>query len=317
MAEPPRPLCPVLVGPTATGKTALVLKLARRLPIEVVSLDSRQVYRGLRLGTAQPSAAERAACPHHLIDFLEPEKRYSAQRFRADFVRLFGEIRARGAAPLLVGGAGMYLKAVSTGFFRLPEDAERLETIRGELAPLDDDAVRSRLAEADPDSARRIPAGDAYRNRRALEILALSGRTMSELAAEQRPDPALGLDFPVIRVDRPREALRARIAGRTDAMLAAGWLDEVAALREAHADTTPGLATLGYIQLVRHLRGELDLAAARDEIVLRTAQYAKRQRTWFRAVPTVGGGEPGDPAVSDLLARLVADALAARPPSSP
>lgn len=307
MAPPEsRALCPVIAGPTAVGKTALVVGLAARFPIEIVSLDSRQIYRGLRIGTAQPTGDELAACPHHLVDFLPPERRYSARRFRDDFVRTAREIRARGSVPVLVGGAGLYLKAVAEGFVPLPGDASDLARVRSAIAALDDDAARERLREVDPESWRRIPPADLYRTRRALEIQALAGVPRGDLARDQLPDPALGLDFPLIVLDRPRAELRMRIARRTDAMLAAGWLDETAALLERHAPDCPGLRTLGYRELVAHLRGEVALDDAVARVVQRTGQYAKRQQTWFRPLPRVATGAPDDPALVGTVETLLA-----------
>ena len=303
--------CPALVGPTAAGKTGLVLRLAREFPLEVISLDSRQVYRGLRIGTAQPTAEERAACPHHLVDFLPPTERYSARRFRDDFLRVHGEIVARGATPLLVGGTGLYLQVLQEGLMPLPDDGPDLARVRAELDALDDAAVRARLSEVDPASCARIAAGDRYRSQRALEIHLLSGRTMTELLAEQRPDPAGGLTFPVVLLARGRDELRDRIARRTDLMLAAGWIEETRAALERHGPDAPGMATLGYREIVRHLAGEMSLAETRDEIVLRTAQYAKRQRTWFRPRPRVAEGSPEAPAVAEALRHLLRDATCA------
>ncbi len=211
----PRGVCPALVGPTAAGKTALVTALAARLPLEVISLDSRQIYRGLVIGTAQPTAAELAACPHHLVDFVDPDEPYSAQRFRDDFTRVHGEITARGGVPLLVGGAGMYLTALVTGFMPIPgHTPERLQEVRRELERWDDRSVRERLAEVDPQAHRRIHPADRQRSQRALEVHMVSGRTQTELRAAQRPDPALGLAFPTFVLEREVADLEKRF-GRT------------------------------------------------------------------------------------------------------
>jgi len=306
----PRGVCPVIAGPTAVGKTALVVGLAARFPIEVVSLDSRQVYRGLRLGTAQPEAAELAACPHHLVDFLPPQERYSARRYRDDFRRVAAEIRARGRVPVLVGGAGLYLTAVRDGLFAMPDDPAALAGIRAELDALPDDEIRARLRDEDPASWQRIHARDRYRSQRALEIRRLAGETMSELLAARVPDPALGWDYPLVVLDRDRADLRARIERRLQTMMSTGWLDETAALLERHGPGCPGLRTLGYRELVAHLGGEADLPATLALVSLRTAQYAKRQRTWFRAQPQLCRGAPDDPGLRDALARLLERACA-------
>lgn len=305
---PPRGVCPVIAGPTAVGKTDLVVGLAARFPIEVVSLDSRQVYRGLRLGTAQPDAAELAACPHHLVDFLPPRERYSARRFRDDFQRVAAEIRARGRFPVLVGGAGLYLTAVRDGLFAMPDDPAALAGIRAELDALSDDEIRARLHDEDPASWQRIHARDRYRSQRALEIRRLAGETMSDLMAARRPEPALGWAYPLVVLDRDRDDLRARIARRLRGMIAAGWLEETAGLVAQHGAHCPGLSTLGYRELAAHLAGAADLETTLALVELRTGQYAKRQQTWFRSQTQLHCGSPDDPALRDTLARLVAAA---------
>ncbi|MFN2369554.1 MAG: tRNA (adenosine(37)-N6)-dimethylallyltransferase MiaA [Candidatus Krumholzibacteriia bacterium] len=299
----PSGVCPALVGPTAAGKTALVTALAGRLPLEVISLDSRQIYRGLVIGTAQPTAAERALCPHHLIDCVDPDERYSAQRFRTDFTQVHREIIARGGVPLLVGGAGLYLTALREGFMAIPgHSPERLAEVRAELAPLDDRAVRARLAQVDPQAHRRIHAGDRVRSQRALEVCLVSGRTLTALQADQRPDPALGLAFPAYVLEREVAELDARIAGRTAAMLAGGWLEETRGLLRRYRPDGPGLSSIGYREVVAHLRGELPADALAPAVVRATRQYAKRQRTWFRHVEAAGRFPPDDPALREALA---------------
>ncbi|MDO9170461.1 MAG: tRNA (adenosine(37)-N6)-dimethylallyltransferase MiaA [bacterium] len=310
-ADAARGVCPVIAGPTAVGKTALVVELAARFPIEIVSLDSRQIYHGLRLGTAQPDAAELAACPHHLVDFLPPQERYSARRYRDDFQRVAAEIRARGRCPVLVGGAGLYLTAVRDGLFDLPADPAALAAVRQELDALPDDEIRDRLRAEDPASWERIHARDRYRSQRALEIRRLAGEPMSGLMAARRPDPALGWDYPLVVLDRDRDDLRARIARRLQAMLDAGWLAETAALLARHAQDCPGLRTLGYRELVAHLAGETDLPAALAQVSLRTGQYAKRQQTWFRAQPQLCRGAPDDPGLREALLLLLERSCAA------
>ena len=254
-------VCPVIAGPTAAGKTGLVTALAAEFPIEVVSLDSRQIYRGLRIGTAQPTVEEQAACRHHLIDFLAPEEAYSAQRFRGDFCRVWEEIVARGRLPVLAGGAGMYLRAVTEGLFELPAGSEeRLPEVRAEVAALGDVALAAELGAVDPASHAKLHPNDRYRRTRALEVYRLAGRPLSELTALQDPEPALGLAFPLFVLERPVDELDARIALRTEQMLGAGWLEETRGLLENHAHDCPGLRSIGYAEVVRHLRGELAAA---------------------------------------------------------
>lgn len=304
-------ICPVIVGPTAVGKTALITALAREHPIEIISLDSRQLYRGLRIGTAQPTADELAVCRHHLVDFLPPEETYDAARYRRDFCRVYEEITARGGRPVVVGGAGLYLTAIREGFFDLDAAVRPLDEVRAELTPLDDAEVRARLHALDPGAWHRIHANDRYRSQRALEIGLVAGRPMSELSAHQSPRPALGLDFRVFVLERPVAELDARIAARTRAMLAEGWLEETRELLQTHDADCPGLASIGYREIVAHLRGDpapdglapaqVDNGPVEEAIVRVTRQYAKRQRTWFRKVAAQGRGLPELPGIAQAI----------------
>lgn len=296
----------VIVGPTAVGKTGLITRLAAEHPIEVISLDSRQIYRGLRIGTAQPTAEEQAACPHHLIDFVPPEEKYDAMRFRCDFERVYDGIAARGAVPVLAGGAGMYLKALREGFLEIPgNDPRRLAGIRTRHEELGDGDLQARLAAVDPASAARLHPNDRYRIARALEIHELSGRTMTELVAEQRLAPSRGLEFPAFVLELPVAELDERIARRTGLMLKHGWIEETEAALARHPADCPGLRSIGYREIVQMLQGGLrrnDLAPA---IVRATRRYAKRQRTWFRKTEAAGRGAPDSGALLQALrARL-------------
>jgi tRNA dimethylallyltransferase len=288
------------------GKTSLITSLADRFPIEVISLDSRQIYHELRIGTAQPTEDELAVCPHHLVDFVSPVEKYDAMRFRRDFERVFADIVTRGGVPILVGGAGMYLTALRDGFMKIPGSSpERLSEVRKNLEPLADEEVRARLLQVDPESHAAIHANDRYRNQRALEIFEISGLPMSVLKAEQAPDPALGLEFPTIVLERPVSELDERIARRTQTMLEDGWIDETKAALAKHPADCPGLLSIGYREIVRCLLGDLpreDLASA---IILVTRQYAKRQRTWFRNAPFIISGSPDSPGIQDTLLSLL------------
>lgn len=301
-------VCPVIVGPTAVGKTALITLLAREFPVEIISLDSRQIYRGLRIGTAQPTADELAICPHHLIDFLPLEETYDAARYRRDFCRVHAEITARGGRPVVVGGAGLYLTALREGFFDLGSEGRQLEAVRAELDALADDEIRRRLHAADPNTWHRIHANDRYRSQRALEICEVAGRPMSELAAAQHPRPALGLAFPVFVLERPVAELDARIAARTRVMLAGGWLEETRDLLTRHDAECAGLGSLGYREIVAHLQGRLAPAQLESAIIRVTRQYAKRQRTWFRKVEAVGRGRPEDDGMAAAVGRMMQEA---------
>ncbi len=305
-----RRLCPVIAGPTAVGKSRLVVELADTFPIEVISLDSRQIYHGLRLGTAQPGAAEQAACRHHLVDFLSPDEAYSAQRFRQDFTRIWTEIVGRGNLPVLVGGAGMYLKAVEEGLFQLPTGSQaRLPGVRAEVEALDPAAVDRALLQADPASAARLHSNDQYRRRRALEVCRLTGRPFSELMAEQAVCPAHGLAFPLVLLERSTPQLDARIAARTRVMLDEGWIEETRDLLRRHDPDGPGLRSIGYAEIVQHLHGGLAEQDLAPTIVMATRQYAKRQRTWFRSHPREGFGEPDARPVRAAVERVIERAL--------
>jgi tRNA dimethylallyltransferase len=295
------------VGPTAVGKTGLVTALAERFPLEVISLDSRQIYQGLRIGTAQPTAEELAVCPHHLVDYISPAEKYDAIRFRQDFEKVFVDIVGRGGVPILVGGAGMYLTALREGFMQIPgSSAERLAEVRADLDPLEDDEIRNRLSLVDPSSHSTIHPNDRYRSQRALEVFQISGRSMSALKSEQEPDPVLGLEFPTFVLDRPVPELDARISARTKLMLATGWIEETRAALEIYPADCPGLMSIGYREIVQFLQEGMGREELAPKIVLVTRQYAKRQRTWFRNAPHVGTGHPDNAAtLTEIEALLV------------
>jgi tRNA dimethylallyltransferase len=290
------------VGPTAVGKTALVTALAASVPLEVISLDSRQIYHGLRIGTAQPTAEELAVCPHHLIDFVSPAEKYNAIRFRRDFEKVFTEVSGRGGVAVLVGGAGMYLTALREGFMDIPGSTpERLAEVRAALDPLADETILKSLAEVDPASAGRLHPNDRYRLQRALEIHELSGMSMTELMARQKPEPALGLAYPTYVLERDVPGLDQRIAVRTEEMLATGWIGETEAALGKYPPHCPGLMSIGYREIVRHLRGGLAKDLLPAEIVRVTRQYAKRQRTWFRHVEKTWSGSPEEPLLPEMI----------------
>ncbi|WP_179401908.1 tRNA (adenosine(37)-N6)-dimethylallyltransferase MiaA [Burkholderia guangdongensis] len=280
-----------LLGPTASGKTAAALALAERRPIEIVSVDSALVYRGMDIGTAKPTRDERARVPHHLIDILDPADAYSAAAFRADALRLVGEIVARGHTPLLAGGTMLYYKALTQGLNDLPgaDPAVRAE--------LDADAARdgwpalhARLAQIDPETAARLAPNDSQRIQRALEVFMLSGQPMSALlAAPPRADDAAARYrfVPVALEPSDRAVLHARIAARFDAMLDAGFVDEVERLRrrdDLHLGL-PSMRCVGYRQAWEFLDGEIDYRTMRDKGIFATRQLCKRQITWLRAMP--------------------------------
>jgi tRNA dimethylallyltransferase len=272
-----------IVGPTASGKTAVGLEVARRLEAEVVSLDSRAVYRGMDIGTAKPTAEERGTVPHHALDLVEPDDRFSAGRFAAHVRPLLGEICGRGRLPLLVGGTGFFLRALTRPMFREPPlDAERREALARWLGRLGPEEASRWLAELDPEIAGRMGnAGGMQRRTRALEVALLSGRPLSWWQRHSAPHEE-PLRVAVAVLDVPHELLVARIEARLGEMVARGLLGEVARLRARYGDEAPGLNAHGYIEFIRHLRGERTLDEALEEVRRNTVAYTRRQRTWFR-----------------------------------
>lgn len=288
--EPPLVM---LLGPTASGKTAAALEIAERLPIEIVSVDSALVYRGLDIGTAKPGADERRRVAHHLIDLIEPTDSYSAARFLHDARTAIAQIRARGRLPLMVGGTMLYAKAFAQGLHDLPQaDPGLRRRIEEQAGAIGWPAMHARLAALDPATAARLRPGDAQRIQRALEIVALTGVPMSEWLARQRPETAPTGPIVTIALEpSSRNALHERIARRFRDMIAAGFVDEVRSLRargDLHAGL-PSIRCVGYRQLWRWFdegaRGGEDWQRTIDSGIAATRQLAKRQLTWLRAMP--------------------------------
>jgi tRNA dimethylallyltransferase len=282
-----------LAGPTAAGKSAVAMALAERLPIEIISVDSALVYRGMDIGTAKPSAADRAAVPHHLIDILDPTQVYSAARFAADAQRLVAEIRGRGRLPVLVGGTMLYFKALRDGLDALPEaDATVRAVLDAEAAARGWPAMHAELASIDPVTAKRLAPADAQRIQRALEVYRISGRPLSHwhqrgaLAAAQHAVARGPAAWPLLSLEPESRAwLHARIAERFDTMLATGLLEEVRALRgrpDLHAEL-PALRCVGYRQAWAALESG-QMGGLRDAGISATRQLAKRQLTWLRSI---------------------------------
>ena len=272
-----------IVGPTASGKSALALALAEEAGGEIVSCDSLQVYRGLDIGSAKPSAAEQARVRHHLIDVADPDQGFSAARYAELARAALADISARGRRVLVVGGTGLYLRALLLGLFEGPARDEPLRRRLERMAERFGDARLHRLLlRVDPEAAARLEPRDRVRVVRALEVFRASGRPLSEHL--RRPGQALtGFEVLTVGLSPPREELRRHVEARTDAMLARGLLDEVRALlARGYSPELRPLQAIGYRQAVDVLAGRLDLARARHDIVLKTMQYAKRQRTWFR-----------------------------------
>jgi len=277
------PVC--IAGPTGCGKTAAALAIAELLPVEIISVDSALVYRGMDIGTAKPSAAEQAAVPHHLIDILDPLDSYSAAEFVRDARRLAAEISARGRLPLLVGGTMLYFKALFDGLSALPQaDAELRAQIDAEALERGWPALHAELASLDPVTAARLAPGDSQRIQRALEVIRLTGRPLSELHAASRDE---GVDWPLFSLEpQDRGWLHERLAQRFDAMLDAGLVDEVRGLR-ARGDLSlqlPSMRCVGYRQVWEALDRD-DFSDLRERGIAATRQLAKRQVTWLRSMP--------------------------------
>ncbi len=280
----------LLLGPTASGKSALAMALAERFPIEIISVDSAQVYLGLDIGTAKPSLEERARVAHHLIDLVEPEQSYSAARFASDAQRLITEVSARGKLPLLVGGTMLYARALREGLHELPAANPAIRAaLDAQAARLGWPALHERLSRIDPQTAARLAPGDSQRIQRALEVYEASGQTLSHWLA-RAPQPALANEPPPLCIalePSDRSALHARIATRFRSMVEAGLIDELRALRlrpGLHAEL-PAMRSVGYRQVWAWLDegAKAPLADLLDRGVAATRQLAKRQLTWLRS----------------------------------
>jgi len=288
----PLPPAILLIGPTASGKTALALAAAERFPLEIVSIDSAQVFIDMDIGTAKPDAATLARFPHHLIDLITPEQRYSAAQFRADALRVMAEITARGNVPLLTGGTMLYVKALREGLADLPEaDAAVRARIDAEAAARGWPALHAELAVHDPVTAARLKPTDAQRIQRALEVVRLSGRPLGDFFDQQQAQALPYRLLPLALLPSDRAWLHARIAQRFDEMLAAGLVAEVEGLRSKyrlHAEL-PSMRCVGYRQVWEMLEGALPAAELRDRGVFATRQLAKRQLTWLKSMADIEG----------------------------
>lgn len=288
--DPGLPPAIFLMGPTASGKTDLAVELVRRLPLEIVSVDSAMIYRGMDIGTAKPDADLLKFAPHRLIDFLDPAETYSAARFRVDASREMADITAGGKVPLLVGGTMLYFRVLAHGLSALPSaDAQVRARIDALAANKGWRAVHERLRRVDPTAAARIHPNDPQRLQRALEVYELTGRPMTELCAQPRSQ---SLQYNIARLalmPANREGLRERIAGRFSDMLRRGLIDEVAALhrRPDLCAGMPALRTVGYRQVWDYLDGKIDHGEMITAAVASTGGLAKRQMTWLRGEPGV------------------------------
>jgi tRNA dimethylallyltransferase len=299
-----------VVGPTAVGKTAVAIALARSLDGEIVSADSRQVYRGMDIGTAKPTADELKLVPHHLIDIIDPSEAYDAVRFAADAERTIVEVLARGATPLVVGGTGFYVASLFRGLFEGPGRNPGVRASLTERAESEGPAaLHQELERVDPASAERIHVNDLSRVIRALEVHATTGRTLSEWRKEPDRVPAFSARY--VGLTLPREKLYERIDRRVDAMMTAGLLAEIEGLvsRGALSPDMPAASAVGYRELLPVIeRGEADITEAVALIKRNSKRYAKRQMTWFRSIEDVAwfdlDGRTPDDAAAVILALL-------------
>jgi tRNA dimethylallyltransferase len=298
----PPPVIAVL-GPTASGKSALGMALARNLGGEILCCDSMQVYRGMDIGTAKATAAERAEVPHHLLDVASPDEQFHAAAWAEAARAVIAEAAARERLAIIVGGTGLYFRALVRGLFDAPKpDPEIRARHQAQAAAEGTAALYARLATIDPEAAAKIKPGDLVRISRALEVFEQTGAPISQLRRQKAPPPPPLRMFSIV-LDFDLTLLRPRISTRVDAMMAAGFLDEVRGLREAGYRDARSMLALGYKQLGEHLDGKVDLDTAVAAIKSATAAYARRQKTWFRREDI--NLRAYHPLVPEAIARLV------------
>jgi tRNA dimethylallyltransferase len=303
------PLLVVVLGPTASGKTALSLVLAERFHGEVVNCDSVAMYREFEIGTAKPSASERARAPHHLLDFVDPTGYVTAGEYARLARQALAQIKSRGNLPIGVGGTGLYLRALLDGLFPGPQRSEELrERLRQRLEQNGADYLHRLLRRLDPDAAAKIHANDIPKLIRAIEVCLASRQKMTELWKQGR-DPLTGFRIVRLGLNPDREALYARINQRAERMFESGLVEETKRLLAKYGDTARPLASLGYKQAVQLLQGEIDHKAALQAAQQAHRNYAKRQMTWFRREPEVvwleGFGD--DPSIQQKAAALAVE----------
>jgi tRNA dimethylallyltransferase len=285
MTEINKPSAILLMGPTASGKTSLGVAMAQALNAEIISVDSALVYRGMDIGTAKPTLAERGGVPHYLIDILDPSEAFSTGQFRNRALALMADITARGKLPLLVGGTMLYFSALTQGLAQLPEaDSEIRQRLDDELRESGKEVLHARLAQVDPQAAARIHVNDPQRIQRALEVYEISGRPLSSFfGADQQAEHPFRF-IKLIVAPEQRSTLHDKIAERFDLMLAKGFLDEVQTLwqRGDLDESMPSVRCVGYRQAWSYLNGEYDQTTMREKAIIATRQLAKRQFTWLR-----------------------------------
>jgi len=272
-----------ILGPTASGKSALAMFLAGEMGGEIISIDSRQVYVGLDVGTSKPSLIDRNTIPHHLIDILDPNEKNSAERHARMAKAALADVFSRGKLPILVGGSGLYWRALFEGLFSIELSDEERENFEKSVRGVSTEELRSRLLEVDAETGERLHHNDRYRIVRAIEVYELTGVPLSEHFERQATGPRASTDYLRIGLDPPRKRLHGLIDSRTVDMVGGGWVEEVRSLLERGYDPScPGLRTIGYPEVISHVRGEIGEEELVEMIQRLTRQYAKRQITWFR-----------------------------------
>jgi len=292
--NPTTPPVIAVIGPTASGKSGLALRIAEAVGGEIVNMDSMQVYCGMDIGTAKPGPEDLARVPHHLLDRVTPDADYSAGRFAGDVAALLPELAARGKVPVFCGGTGLYYRALTQGLADIPQPDEATRVQMADaLASRGAAALHGELAQVDPAAAARIHPNDPQRIVRALEVFHATGRPLSAFQADA-PRPVLTGPLLALGIGWPRAELYARINARTPAMLAAGWVEEVRSLlARGYGPELKPMRGIGYAEIAAHLAGELPESELAQTIATRTRHYAKRQLTWFRREPGIHWQEPG------------------------
>ncbi len=295
----------MILGPTASGKTAVSLELVEKFPCEIISIDSALVYRKMDIGTAKPTKEERARCPHHLIDIIEPTESYSAANFVADAEKLIGQIRSRGKIPLIVGGTMLYAKALREGLSELPST---IPEVREELlSRIEEEGLESlyeELKQVDPETAKRLFPGDTQRITRALEVFQISGKPISSFYGLTKATDYSVTTIALLPPDRAE--LHKKIEVRFDQMLQAGFLEEVQSLRQIEGLTKnhTSMRCVGYRQAWDYLDGLTDYEGFRMAAIAATRQLAKRQMTWLRSMQSIQTFDPADPKLKEELSEL-------------
>lgn len=314
MPAPVHPPAILLMGPTASGKTAVAARLAATLPCEIISVDSALVYRGMDIGTAKPDAELLRRAPHHLIDVIEPHESYSAAKFRDDALALMREITERGNIPLLVGGTMLYFKALVEGLNDLPEGDSTIRLIIETMADEEGwPGVHEKLRRIDPDTAARLEPTDAQRIQRALEIYYITGKSMTDLLKKPK---YVYFPYTPIRIaltPGDRATLHERIAQRFEAMLEAGLIDELRRLREEYGlePDMPSMRCVGYRQAWDFLDNRISRAEMLEQGIAATRQLAKRQLTWLRGMDTITEFDCLDPDLGDRVLQYLRHELEA------